>query len=111
VQILQMDPNEIEALPEELRQRFPGVVDDLREGVIDEVPDAVLNQLPQSVVDRIPTDLLASGVNTTFVIILVAIAIIAVMGFFYGMAKAAVKAAMFFLVIGGIAGVLLYTQY
>jgi len=111
VQILQMDPNEIEALPEELRQRFPGVVDDLREGVIDEVPDAVLNQLPQSVVDRIPADLLASGVNTTFVIILVAIAIIAVMGFFYGMAKAAVKAAMFFLVIGGIAGVLLYTQY
>jgi len=106
-----MDPNEIEALPEELRQRFPGVVDDLREGVIDEVPDAVLNQLPQSVVDRIPADLLASGVNTTFVIILVAIAIIAVMGFFYGMAKAAVKAAMFFLVIGGIAGVLLYTQY
>jgi len=106
-----MDPNEIEALPEELRQRFPGVVDDLREGVIDEVPDAVLNQLPQSVVDRIPTDLLASGVNTTFVIILVAIAVIAVMGFFYGMAKAAVKAAMFFLVIGGIAGVLLYTQY
>ena len=111
MQLLQIDPEDIEALPDELRERFPEVVNDLRDGVIEEVPDAVLSQLPDSVVNRIPADLLASGVNTTFVIVLAAVAALAVLGFFYGMAKAAVKAAMFFLVVGGIAGVLLYAQY
>lgn len=111
VQILQIDPNEIEALPEELLERFPDVVNDLRDGVIEDIPETVLNQLPTSVVDRIPEGLLASSVNTTFVIILAAIAGIALMGFFYGMAKAAAKAAMFFLVVGGIAGFMLYAQY
>ena len=111
MQILQIDPNDIEALPQELRDRFPDVVNDLRDGVIEEVPDAVLDQLPVSVVDRIPEGLLASGVNTTFVIVLAAIAAIALLGFFYGMAKSAAKAAMFFLVVGAVAGFLLYTQY
>jgi len=110
VQLLQIDPQELEALPEELRQQFPEVVQRLREGAIDEIPERVLDQLPPSVVDRIPESLLANGVNTTFVIILVAIAIVALMGFFYGMAKAAAKAALFFLVVGAVAGVLLYAQ-
>ena len=111
MQILQIDPEDIEALPQELRERFPDVIDDLRDGVIEEVPDAVLDQLPGSVVDRIPEGLLASNINTTFVIILAAIAAIALLGFFYGMAKAAVKAAIFFLVLGGIAAVLLFGQF
>lgn len=111
MQILQIDPNEIEALPQELRERFPDVVADLRQGVIDDVPASVLDQLPPGVVDRIPDSLIASSVNTTFVIILAAIAGIALLGFFYGMAKAAAKAAMFFLVVGAIAGFLLYAQY
>lgn len=111
VQLLQIDPNDLEALPQELRERFPEIVQDLRDGVIEEVPDAVLSQLPTSVVDRIPESLLASGVNTTFVIILAAIAAVALLGFFYGMAKAAMKAALFFLALGGIAGFLLYAQY
>jgi hypothetical protein len=110
VQILQIDPNDIEALPQELRDLFPGVVNDLREGVIEAVPDAVLNQLPASVIDRIPAELLANGVDTTSVIVLAVIAAIALLGFFYGMAKAAAKAAMFFLVVGAVAGFLLYTQ-
>jgi len=82
VQILQLDPNEIEKLPAELRERFPDIVNDLRDGVIQEVPDAVLDQLPDSVVSRIPDSLLASGVNMTFVIILAAVAAVAAMGFF-----------------------------
>ena len=106
-----MDPSEIEALPQELRQRFPDVINDLRDGVIKDVPDSVLDQLPTSVVNRIPDSLIASGVNTTFVIILAVIAGVALLGFFYGMAKAAAKAAVFFLVVGAIAGFLLYTQY
>ena len=105
-----MDPSEIEALPEELRTGFPQVVNDLREGVIQEVPEAVLSQLPQSVVDRIPESLLASNMNTTFVLVLAIIAGVALLGFFYGMAKAAAKAAVFFLVVGAIAGFLLYAQ-
>ena len=111
MQLLQVDPEQIEQLPKELRERFPDVVSDLRDGAIEEIPDAVLDQLPASVVDRIPEGLLASSVNTTFVIILAVIAGLALMGFFYGMAKAAAKAAMFFLVVGGIAGFLLYAQY
>ena len=106
-----VDPVNIDDLPAELRERFPEIVDDLRNGVIDEVPDRVLDQLPESVVDRIPESLLASSVNTTFVIILAAIAVIALAGFGYGITKAAVKAAMFFLVVGAIAGVVLYAQY
>ncbi len=111
MQLLQVEPEQIESLPEELQARFPDVVEDLRNGAIEEIPDAVLNQLPESVVDRIPESLLASSVNTTFVIILAAIAGLALLGFFYGMAKAAAKAAMFFLVVGAIAGFLLYAQY
>lgn len=111
MQLLQIDATEIESLPDELRERFPDVVADLREGVIEEVPDAVLDQLPPSVVSRIPESLLASNVNTTFVIILAVIAGIALLGFFYGMAKAAAKAAFFFLLVSAVAGFILYAQY
>ena len=108
--LFQADPVEVENLPVELRERFPEVVEDLRNGVIDDVPDRVLDQLPPSVVDRIPESLLASDVDMTFVIILVAIAALSLLGFLYGMAKAATKAALFFLVMGAVAGVLLYAQ-
>jgi len=111
VQILQIEPTDLEALPEELKEQFPEIVDDLREGVINEVPERVLEQLPPTVIDRIPESLLASNVNMTFVIILGIIGVIAAAGFFYGMAKAAMKAAMFFLVVSAVAWFLLYAQY
>lgn len=111
MQILQVDPSDIEALPRELREQYPDIVQDLRDGIIEEVPERVLEQLPTSVVDRIPESLLANSVNMTFVIILAAIAVISLAGFFYGLTKAAVKAAMFFLVTSGAAGALLYAQY
>lgn len=106
----QADPIEIENLPQEVREQFPEVVDDLRNGVIEEVPDRVLDQLPESVVDRIPDSLLANDLNMTFVIILAAIAGLALLGFVYGVTKAASKAALFFLVMGAVAAVLLYAQ-
>ena len=34
----------IDQLPNELRERFPQVVEDLRTGVIEEVPDTVLDR-------------------------------------------------------------------
>ena len=104
------NPSDLEALPGELRERFPQVVEDLRNGVIEEVPDAVLDQLPSSVVDRIPADFLANGTNVTFVIILAAIAAVSLLGFVYGVTKAAAKAAIFFLILGAAAGAFLYVQ-
>jgi hypothetical protein len=106
----QTDTVDLEQLPAELRERFPEVVDDLRNGVIEEVPEAVLDQLPASVVDRIPEGLLASNINMTFVVVLAAIAGLCLMGFMYGVTKAAAKAAFFFLVLGAIAAIVLYTQ-
>ena len=101
----------IDQLPNELRERFPQVVEDLRTGVIEEVPDTVLDQLPANVVDAIPAGLLASDVNVTFVAILAAIAAVSVLGFLYGVSKAAVKAAGFFLIIGAAAAIFLYGQF
>lgn len=106
----QADPVEMENLPEELKAQFPEIVEDLRNGVIDEVPDRVLDQLPPSVVDRIPESLLASDINTTFVFILVALAAFALLGFGWSITRAAIKAVLFFLVVGAIAAVLLYSQ-
>lgn len=107
---LQISQTDLESLPAELRERYPDVVNDLREGLIEEVPDAVLDQLPASVVDRIPESLLSSGVNMTFVIIVGVIGALALAGFLYGVTKAAIKAAVFFLVVAAIAAVVLYAQ-
>lgn len=104
-------PADLEALPAELRERFPQVIEDLRNGLIDQVPDAVLDQLPVSVVDRIPSDFLANGTNVTFAVALGAIAAISLLGFLYGLSKAAAKAATFFLLVGAIAATMLYTQF
>lgn len=106
----QAETIDIEALPQELRDRFPDVVNDLRNGVIEEVPDAVLDQLPSGVIDRIPDALLASDLNMTFIVVLAAIAGICLLGFFYGVTKAAAKAAGFFLILGAIAAIVLFTQ-
>ncbi|MEM7094325.1 MAG: hypothetical protein AAF567_15090 [Actinomycetota bacterium] len=107
----QADPTDLETLPSEIRERFPEVVEDLRNGAIDEIPDAVLDQLPDGVVDRIPETLLASDVNITLVVVLAAVALLSLAGFFYGVTKAAMKAALFFLVVGGIAAIILYVQF
>lgn len=108
---LQLDQIDIEDLPQELRDRFPDTVEDLRTGAIEEIPDAVLDQLPTSVVDRIPDALLISEVNTTFVIILGVIAAIALAGFLWGITKAAIKAAVFFAVLALAAAVFMYAQF
>lgn len=111
MQDIQIDPSDMEALPAELREQFPTVVRDLQNGVIDEVPEAVLNQLPAGVVDRIPESLLASNVNMTLVIVLSVIAAVAFAGFAYGVTKAAMKAALFFLVVGALAALLLFLEF
>lgn len=108
---LEADQADVELIPQELRDRFPEVVEDLRAGLIDEIPDRVIEQLPPSVVDRIPQSLLESDVNTTLVIVLVAIAGLALAGFAWGVLRAGVKAALFFLLVGSVAALFLYWQF
>lgn len=107
---MQLEQIDIEALPQELRDRFPDEVEKLRTGATDKISEEVINALPTDVVDRIPESLLASGVSTTFVVILAVIAAIALAGFVWGVIRAAMKAALFFLLLAIIAGLVLYWQ-
>lgn len=109
MQVDQIDID-IEALPQELRDRFPEEVDKLRTGATDKISEEVIDALPPDVVDRIPESLLASGVSTTFIVILAVIAGVALLGFIWGVVRAAMKAALFFLVLAVIAGLVLYWQ-
>lgn len=110
--LVQVDPLDIdiESLPQELKDRFPEEVERLRTGATDKISEEVVNALPPDVVDRIPESLLASGVSTTFVVILAIIAGVALLGFLWGVVRAAMKAAVFFLILAIIAGLVLYWQ-
>lgn len=106
----QLDEIDIEALPEEVRERFPEEVERLRTGATDKISEEVIDALPPDVVDAIPESLLASSTNTTFVVILVAIGALALLGFGWGVMRAAMKAALFFLLMAAIAFAILYFQ-
>lgn len=110
MQFTQADPVDLEALPQEFRDQYPQIVEDLRTGVLDEIPDNIFDQLSASVADRIPDSLVANSIDPTFALVLGAIAIVSFIGFGYGVAKAATKAAIFFLLLGAAAGAVLYYQ-
>ena len=84
----------------------PDVVEDLDPSVIeqlkglDQIPDSLKDEIPDAVLDRIPDQFLdfSSG-NPTLAAILAIVGVIAVMGFFWGVAKSAFKAAFFFGVV------------
>lgn len=109
VQVDQIDID-IESLPQEVLDRFPEEVEKLRTGATDKISEEVIDALPADVVDRIPESLLASGVSTTFIVVLAIIAGLALMGFLWGVMRAAIKAAVFFLILAVIAGLVLYWQ-
>lgn len=92
----------------ELEAREPDIVAGLRDGSLDEIPQSVVDRLPGQLGELVPTDLVA-GTSGTFIAILIIVGVIAVAGFFYGMVKAAIKAALFFGVIAAIAFFLLFT--
>lgn len=92
----------------ELEAREPDVVRGLRDGSITEIPGSVVDALPTGLADRIPSDLIA-GTSGTFIAILAIVGLVALAGFFYGMVKSAIKAAMFFLVVAVVAGFFLFT--
>jgi len=92
----------------ELEAREPDIVAGLRDGSLDEIPQSVVDRLPGALSDRVPSDLIA-GTSGTFLAILLIVGVIAAAGFFYGMVKAAIKAALFFGVVAAIAFFLLFT--
>lgn len=112
MQLLAQESNPLDAIPpevlSELLEREPEVIDDLRNGRLDEIPDNVVDRLPTDLVDQIPSDLIAS-VNPALLAIVAGVALLALAGFFYGVVKAAMKAALFFAVVAIVAGYLFFT--
>lgn len=103
--VLDQIPPEVLA---ELESREPDVVRGLRDGSITEIPGSVVDALPSQLADRVPADLIA-GTSGTFLAILIVVGLIALAGFFYGMVKSAIKAALFFAVVAAVAGFLIFT--
>lgn len=86
----------VDELPPDVVEDLPQSVIDQLEG-LDQIPDSLKDQIPDTVLDRIPDEFLdfASG-NPLLTTILVIVGIVAVIGFFWGVAKSAFKAAFFF---------------
>lgn len=92
-----LDPSILDRLP-------PDVRDQIEDGVIDKLPEDVVDALPDSVSGRIPSGLVdAAGSNPTLTAVLVVAGILGVLGFFYGVAKSAFKAAAFFGIVAAVA--------
>ncbi len=102
----------VEDLPPDVIDQLPDdVVQKLRDGVIDKIPEDVVDRLPESIQDRIPEGLVDfASSNTGLAIALAVIGVIAVLGFVWGVQKAALKAVVFFGVVGAVAWFLFFQQ-
>lgn len=111
-QELAQETNPLDLIPpavlSELSEREPQLVDDLTNGSLTEIPDSVVDRLPTDLVNQIPTELLG-GVDPVFLAIIAGVALLALAGFFYGVMKAAIKAAVFFGLVAAVAGYLFFS--
>lgn len=84
---------QIEDLPQEVVDNLPpDVVDQIKKGLLDKIPDDVVSNLPASIQDKVPSGLLeAASSNPTFQKVLLAIGVLAVIGFVVGLLKSAIK--------------------
>lgn len=91
----------IDELPPEVVEDLPpSIIDQIRNEGLETLPDEIIDRLPDSVVDRIPSEFLdVASNNPLFTAILVIVGLLAIVGFFWGVAKSAFKAAFFFGVI------------
>ena len=86
--------------PDVLEDLPPSIIDQIRDEGLETLPDEILDRLPDTVVDRIPTEFLdVASSNPALTAILVIVGLLAIVGFMYGVAKSAFKAALFFGVI------------
>lgn len=92
-QYLQLAQVEISDLPPDVVEELPDdVVDQIKDGLLDKIPDDVFAELPASIQDKIPDGLLdAATTNSTFSKVLLAIGVLAVVAFIFGVVKSAVK--------------------
>jgi hypothetical protein len=87
--------------PEVVDQLPPDVVDQLRNGLLDKIPDDIVDQLPEAIQDNIPEGLLeAASSNPAFTKVLLAIGVLAAVGFVFGVVKSAVKWMLYSAILG-----------
>ncbi|MDJ0498061.1 MAG: hypothetical protein QNJ89_09530 [Acidimicrobiia bacterium] len=93
---------DIEELPPEVVDSLPDdVVQKLKDGVLDAIPDDIVDSLPASIQDKIPDGLLeAASSNPTFTKVLLAIGVLAVLGFIVGVIKSAVRWMIYSAIVG-----------
>jgi hypothetical protein len=93
---------DIEELPPEVVEELPeDVVQQLKDGVLDAIPDDIVDSLPASIQDKIPDGLLeAASSNPAFTRVLLAIGVLAIIGFVFGVVKSAVKWMIYSAIVG-----------
>lgn len=95
----------LDRLPDAVVDGLPsGIVDGLQDGTLDKIPEDVVDALPAGLQDAIPESAIDfASTNPQFTAILIAVGVISVLGFGYGVSKAAMKASMFFAILGAVA--------
>ncbi len=103
--IAQDESELIDQLPDAVVDGLPAdIVDGLQDGTLDKIPEDVFDALPANLQDRTPEGLIDfASTNPKFTAILIVVGVLSVIGFGYGVSKAAMKASMFFAIVGAVA--------
>ena len=93
---------ELDELPPDVVDQLPDdVVEQIKNGLLDKLPDDIVTQLPDAIQDKIPEGLLeAASSNSTFTKVLLAIGVLAVIAFIFGVIKSAVKWMIYSAILG-----------
>lgn len=84
-------------LPDGMDCVDPDLLEKLRNGSISKLPEKALDCVPADVRDRIPDHLIDfASANPTLTLVMVAVGVVAVLGFLYKLAKRAFLAALGF---------------
>ncbi len=101
-QYLPLAQVDIDELPPEVVDELPAdIVQQLKDGVLDKIPDDIVDSLPGAVQDKIPEGLLeAASSNSAFTKVLLAIGVLAVIAFVFGVIKSAVRWMIYSAILG-----------
>lgn len=89
---------------QEVQDWLDGKREDLPESAVELLPDNVVEMLPERLLESLDIDLVTTASdNPALTVILIVAGILGVLGFFYGVAKSAFKAAAFFGLVAVIA--------
>ena len=95
----------LDQLPEAVVNQLPtDILEGLQNGTLDKIPEDVVDALPAGLQDAIPEGAINfASTNPQFTAILITVGVLSVIGFGYGVSKAAMKASMFFAILGAVA--------